>query len=184
MSDKRQYDAILIGAGPSGSSAAALLAEHGHNVLLIEREKFPRYHIGESMMVVRHSTDNKLAEATVVAWSCSTAPHANPMAYVLKLAGEELQHRSRPDRHAGITVKRGRVDHPELRDFFSRPVRHAGKAEYKSETSGWEYRAFRIPFIGGASGSILYRLRRPQSYVISPFSTRVASGTRFWALPG
>ena len=50
MSDNGQYDALLIGAGPAGSSAAALLAEHGHNVLLIEREKFPRYHIGESLL--------------------------------------------------------------------------------------------------------------------------------------
>ena len=50
MTDNGQYDALLIGAGPSGSSAAALLAEYGHNVLLIEREKFPRYHIGESLL--------------------------------------------------------------------------------------------------------------------------------------
>ena len=50
MKPNRQYDALLIGAGPSGSSAAALLAEYGHNVLLIEREKFPRYHIGESLL--------------------------------------------------------------------------------------------------------------------------------------
>ena len=44
------YDAILIGAGPAGSSAATILAEKGHNVLLIEREKFPRYHVGESLL--------------------------------------------------------------------------------------------------------------------------------------
>ena len=50
MKPNRQYDALLIGAGPSGSTAAALLAEYGHNVLLIEREKFPRYHIGESLL--------------------------------------------------------------------------------------------------------------------------------------
>lgn len=50
MNENGNYDAILIGAGPAGSSAAALLAEHGHNVLLIEREKFPRYHIGESLL--------------------------------------------------------------------------------------------------------------------------------------
>ncbi|MED5382143.1 MAG: NAD(P)/FAD-dependent oxidoreductase, partial [Verrucomicrobiota bacterium] len=50
MNDNEPYDALLIGAGPAGSSAAALLAEHGHNVLLIEREKFPRYHIGESLL--------------------------------------------------------------------------------------------------------------------------------------
>ena len=44
------YDAILIGAGPAGSSAATILAEKGHNVLLIEREKFPRYHVGEALL--------------------------------------------------------------------------------------------------------------------------------------
>lgn len=45
-----EYDAILIGGGPSGSCAAALLAEYGHRVLVLERERFPRYHIGESLI--------------------------------------------------------------------------------------------------------------------------------------
>ena len=44
------YDAILIGGGPAGSCASAILAEYGHRVLVIEREKFPRYHIGESLI--------------------------------------------------------------------------------------------------------------------------------------
>src|SRR3954469_23163219 len=44
------YDAILIGGGPAGSPAAAILAEYGHRVLVLEREKFPRYHIGESLI--------------------------------------------------------------------------------------------------------------------------------------
>ena len=44
------YDALIIGAGPSGTSAAAILAEYGHKVLILERAKFPRYHIGESLI--------------------------------------------------------------------------------------------------------------------------------------
>ncbi|MBC8002574.1 MAG: FAD-dependent oxidoreductase, partial [Opitutaceae bacterium] len=45
-----EHDVIIIGAGPAGSSAAALLAEKGHRVVVLEREKFPRYHIGESLL--------------------------------------------------------------------------------------------------------------------------------------
>lgn len=48
--DPTPYDAILIGAGPAGATAGAILAEYGHRVLILEREKFPRYHIGESLI--------------------------------------------------------------------------------------------------------------------------------------
>jgi flavin-dependent dehydrogenase len=44
------YDAVIIGAGPAGSAAAAILAELGHNVVVLEKGKFPRYHIGESLL--------------------------------------------------------------------------------------------------------------------------------------
>tara|TARA_B100001123_G_scaffold107470_1_gene125178 strand:- start:115 stop:1392 length:1278 start_codon:yes stop_codon:yes gene_type:complete len=44
------FDAIVIGAGPAGASAASILAENGRKVLILEREKFPRYHIGESLI--------------------------------------------------------------------------------------------------------------------------------------
>lgn len=44
------YDVIIIGGGPAGSCSSAILAEYGHRVLVIEREKFPRYHIGESLI--------------------------------------------------------------------------------------------------------------------------------------
>lgn len=45
-----EYDSIVIGGGPAGSSAAAILAEKGRRVLVLEREKFPRYHVGESLI--------------------------------------------------------------------------------------------------------------------------------------
>src|SRR3954447_18796125 len=50
MKTNDNYDVIIIGAGPAGSSAAAILAEKGRRVLIVEREKFPRYHIGESLL--------------------------------------------------------------------------------------------------------------------------------------
>ncbi len=43
-------DVIVIGGGPSGSTCSTLLAQHGHQVELFEREHFPRFHIGESLI--------------------------------------------------------------------------------------------------------------------------------------
>lgn len=50
MHNGNQYDAIVVGGGPAGSTAAAVLAGKGRRVVLLEREKFPRYHIGESLL--------------------------------------------------------------------------------------------------------------------------------------
>src|SRR5438309_5224336 len=44
------YDGAIIGGGPAGSTAAALLARAGRRVIVFEREKFPRFHIGESLL--------------------------------------------------------------------------------------------------------------------------------------
>jgi len=46
----KHYDAIVIGGGPAGAATAAILSGHGHRVVVFEREKFPRYHIGESLL--------------------------------------------------------------------------------------------------------------------------------------
>lgn len=44
------YDAIIIGGGPGGSTAGCALAQAGKKVLILEREKFPRFHVGESLI--------------------------------------------------------------------------------------------------------------------------------------
>jgi flavin-dependent dehydrogenase len=50
MENKKNYDVIIIGGGPAGSAAAAVLAQNGWRVIVLEKEKFPRYHIGESLI--------------------------------------------------------------------------------------------------------------------------------------
>lgn len=45
-----QFDVVVIGGGPAGATTAGLLAKQGHQVLLLDRERFPRYHVGESLI--------------------------------------------------------------------------------------------------------------------------------------
>ncbi|GAB7181542.1 dehydrogenase (flavoprotein) [Kitasatospora sp. Ki12] len=50
MTGTKQYDVVVVGGGPAGSTAASFLAKAGRSVLVLERERFPRYHIGESLV--------------------------------------------------------------------------------------------------------------------------------------
>ena len=46
----QHYDVVIIGAGPSGAVAAALLNKRGFNVCVVETQHFPRFVIGESLL--------------------------------------------------------------------------------------------------------------------------------------
>lgn len=47
---QKQYDVVVMGGGPAGSTAATLIAQQGYKVALFERDHFPRFHIGESLI--------------------------------------------------------------------------------------------------------------------------------------
>jgi flavin-dependent dehydrogenase len=53
-------DVIVIGGGPAGSTAATLLAQQGFSVTLLERERFPRFQIGESLLPYNNDLFNRL----------------------------------------------------------------------------------------------------------------------------
>src|SRR3977135_615574 len=54
------YDVAIIGGGPAGSTAATLLAKAGRRGIVVERERFPRFHIGESLLPFSIQTFDRL----------------------------------------------------------------------------------------------------------------------------
>lgn len=50
MTEQHDFDFAVAGGGPAGSAAAISLAQRGHRVVLFESERFPRFHIGESLL--------------------------------------------------------------------------------------------------------------------------------------
>src|SRR5262249_23027202 len=60
MENGNLYDVAIIGGGPAGSTAATLLAKAGRRVIVFERDKFPRFHIGESLLPFSMGTFDRL----------------------------------------------------------------------------------------------------------------------------
>src|SRR5690606_36448918 len=50
LPDDRACDILVIGGGPAGSTVSTLLARQGHQVVLVDKDQHPRFHIGESLL--------------------------------------------------------------------------------------------------------------------------------------
>ena len=59
-------DVLIIGGGPAGSTAAALLAQRGYRITLLEKAHHPRFHIGESLLPANLPLLDKLGVADAV----------------------------------------------------------------------------------------------------------------------
>jgi FAD-dependent halogenase len=71
-----QYDVVVIGGGPAGSTLSTLLVRQGYSVLLLEREKFPRFHVGESLLPSTQRIWEKLGIAEPMQYLGNTFKYA------------------------------------------------------------------------------------------------------------
>ena len=65
--NQRECDVLVVGGGPAGSTIATLLAQKGRRVVVLEKERFPRFHIGESLLPLNLPLFDRLGVADEVA---------------------------------------------------------------------------------------------------------------------
>ena len=99
------FDVIVAGAGPAGSTAATLLAQHGHRVLMIERGKHPRFHIGESMLPLSTPVFDRLG----IQWDKQCYLHKNGAEFIDENSGKQVRF-SLNTQHQPYQVERAKFD--------------------------------------------------------------------------
>jgi flavin-dependent dehydrogenase len=106
--ERRQV--VVIGAGPSGSIAAALLRRRGRDVLVLERQKFPRFSIGESLLV--HCLDFVAEAGMLEAVDAAGFQHKNGAAFArcAQYSDYDFSARSTPGRPSTFQVQRAAFD--------------------------------------------------------------------------
>jgi len=82
-------DVLVIGGGPAGSSVAALLAERGRRVILIEKDKHPRFHIGESLLPHNLPLLDRLGVRAQIE---TTAMHKHGIEFVSPFHGKSVRY--------------------------------------------------------------------------------------------
>jgi flavin-dependent dehydrogenase len=100
----------VIGAGPSGSIASALLKRRGHDVLVLERQQFPRFSIGESLLV--HCLDFVEEAGMLEAVEAAGFQYKNGAAFARndEYADYDFSDRFTPGRPSTFQVQRARFD--------------------------------------------------------------------------
>lgn len=81
-------DVLIIGGGPAGSTAAATLAARGRDVVLLEKERHPRFHIGESLLPLNTAIFDRLGITAAVA---AVGQHKPGAEFVSDATGHAVQ---------------------------------------------------------------------------------------------
>ena len=110
------FDVIIAGGGPGGSTTASFLRKHGRSVLLLEKEQFPRFHIGESLLPGAGDIWDELGLREEMHQRFIVKPAAR---FIHEESGSQFTYyfsrAIRPDHPYAYEVPRGEFDHMLLR---------------------------------------------------------------------
>jgi FAD-dependent halogenase len=180
-----EADVVVVGGGPGGSTLATLVAMRGHRVVLLEKEKFPRYQIGESLLP---STVHGICRLTGVAdelakagftkkrggtfrWGASPEPWTFTFAVSPKMVGETSHayqvERSKFDqilldhaRHMGVDVREQHV----VSDVIEDEGRVCGVSYTDAEGNAGTIRARYVADASGNKSRIYQRAEATRQY--------------------
>lgn len=140
-SSPNSYDVIVAGGGPAGSTTASYLRMHGRSVLVLEKEQFPRFHIGESLLPCCGEIWDELGLTDEMARRFITKPGAR---FIHNESGAEFtyyfEYAIRPDHPFAYEVQRGEFDQMLL----DRSAELGATVRYRTEVRDVEFLPDRV----------------------------------------
>jgi flavin-dependent dehydrogenase len=121
-----EYDVIVAGSGPAGSTAATLLAQQDHRVLVIERDSHPRFHIGESMLPLSTPVFDRLG----IQWDRTQYLRKNGAQFIDENIGKQVRF-CLSGQYQPYQVERARFDHM----LIDNAVRHGARLQQQESVT-------------------------------------------------